>query len=722
MSSAPGEPQESSHPAPSEEAEEAGGTWSTADFVVGRGVLLVIGPVVVALFWVFGALPAWGAAALGGFLCAVAVVFLVRLRVRSAAAAAEGARVLVVGGGYAGLVAARALQARLPGGTRGGRHLGPGDASTAIAGITVVDPQAHMTYQPFLPEAAAGAIEPRHLTVPLRRVLRRCDVITGSVAAIDDASRRAVVSLPDGGTREIGYDVLVVAPGTSPRRLPIPGLDERALPFRSVTDALALRDHVLSRLDAASSTTDPAERRRLLTFTVIGGGFAGLEVLGELEDMTRRAAKHQPGHIAEEIQWVLLEAAGRIMPEVSPALAARVHAQLLRRGIEVRVGAKITSAEGGRVVLAGGPTFATDTIVVAAGSVPNPLLERTDLPLDPRGRVRCATTLQVRDRAHVFTAGDCAAVPDVTVPVPRDGEPVTTAPTAQHAVRQARLLARNVDAFLAGRLLRGYRHQNAGAVAGLGRRRGAAQIGPLRVTGWPAFALHRAYHLWAVPTADRTVRIALDWVVSGLLGRDLVAVGRRDAAPLPDTDAPPTVAPRVADAAPDAAPDPAPATRGEGAEDLPTGATPVVPTWGADPSVTGPRRMPSVPSAPFVPPTPPSGTRVPTGSATDSQGIPAMQMTRSGSFESIREPHPSLPFGEPFSVPFSEPFSEPLPSDPFREPTPSLAFGEPSGAFREPHPSFPSAPRGSAGTGVDAGPRAPYPSTTKPRHSLRDTN
>ncbi|MDD7968895.1 NAD(P)/FAD-dependent oxidoreductase [Actinomycetospora lemnae] len=723
MSSAPGEPQEPSGPEP---AEEAGGTWSTADFVVGRGVLLVIGPIIVALFWVFGALPAWGAAALGGFLCAVAVVFLLRLRVRSAAAAADGARVLVVGGGYAGLVAARALQARLPGGTRGGRHLGPGDASTAIAGITVVDPQAHMTYQPFLPEAAAGAIEPRHLTVPLRRVLRRCDVITGSVAAIDDASRRAVVSLPDGGTREIGYDVLVVAPGTSPRRLPIPGLDERALPFRSVTDALALREHVLSRLDAASSTTDPGERRRLLTFTVIGGGFAGLEVLGELEDMTRRAAKHQPGHIAEEIQWVLLEAAGRIMPEVSPALAARVHAQLLRRGIEVRVGAKITSAEGGRVVLAGGPTFATDTIVVAAGSVPNPLLERTDLPLDPRGRVRCATTLQVRDRAHVFTAGDCAAVPDVTVPAPRDGEPVTTAPTAQHAVRQARLLARNVDAFLAGRLLRGYRHQNAGAVAGLGRRRGAAQIGPLRMTGWPAFVLHRAYHLWAMPTADRTVRIALDWLVSGLLGRDLVAVGRRDAAPVPDTDAPPTVAPRVADAAPAAGPA-GPAGQVEPA-DLPTGATPVVPTWGADPTATGPRpavrQAPAAPPARSTPSTPPSGTRVPSGSATDSQGIPALQiaMTQSGGFPSVREPHPSQPSSEPFSEPSGEPssgpFSEPVPSEPFREPAPSLSFGEPapSGSFREPHPSFPSAPRPTS----DDGPRAPYPSTRKPRHSLRE--
>lgn len=717
MSSAPEEPHQLD-PSP-----EEGSRWATADFVVGRGSLLVIGPVVVALLWAFGALPAWGAAALGGFLCVVAVVFLVRLRGARTGDGAEGARVVVVGGGYAGLVAARALQARLPGGTRGGRHLGAGEAGSGIAGITVIDPQAHMTYQPFLPEAAAGAIEPRHLTVPLRRVLRRCDVITGSVAAVDDSSRRVVVSLPDGGTRELTYDVLVVSPGTAPRRLPIPGLDERALPFRSVTDALALREHVLSRLDAAASTTDLAERRRLLTFTVIGGGFAGLEVLGELEDMTRRAARHQPAYIGEEVRWVVLEAAGRIMPEVTPALAARVHAQLLRRGIEVRVGARISSVEGGQVVLAGGTTFATDTIVVAAGSVPNPLLERTDLPLDGRGRVRCATTLQVRDRAHVFTAGDCAAVPDVTVPTTRTGEPATTAPTAQHAVRQARLLARNVDAFLSGRLLRGYRHKNAGAVAGLGRRRGAAQIGPLRMTGWPAFVLHRAYHLWAMPTADRTVRIALDWLVSGLLGRDLVAVGRRDAAPVPDADAPPTVAPRVEEDA-----------TGETGE-LPvlplTGGTP---TWGADPSATGAR--------PVVRPAQPDPAE-PLRSATDSQGIPALQMAamRSGDFpavkdavkDAVQEPHPSLPFaGQTFAAQHTVEGSPvdryPLPT--FREPTPSLSFGEPvgdpspSGSFREPHPSFPAAAHSDPAHSEPAhsdpanGPRAPYPSTSRPRHSL----
>ena len=711
MSSAPEEPHQLD-PSP-----DTGSRWATADFVVGRGSLLVIGPVVVALLWAFGALPAWGAAALGGFLCVVAVVFLVRLRGARTGDGAEGARVVVVGGGYAGLVAARALQARLPGGTRGGRHLGAGEAGSGIAGITVIDPQAHMTYQPFLPEAAAGAIEPRHLTVPLRRVLRRCDVITGSVAAVDDSSRRVVVSLPDGGTRELTYDVLVVSPGTAPRRLPIPGLDDRALPFRSVTDALALREHVLSRLDAAASTTDLAERRRLLTFTVIGGGFAGLEVLGELEDMTRRAARHQPAYIGEEVRWVVLEAAGRIMPEVTPALAARVHAQLLRRGIEVRVGAKISSVEGGQVVLAGGTTFATDTIVVAAGSVPNPLLERTDLPLDARGRVRCATTLQVRDRAHVFTAGDCAAVPDVTVPTTRTGEPATTAPTAQHAVRQARLLARNVDAFLSGRLLRGYRHKNSGAVAGLGRRRGAAQIGPLRMTGWPAFMLHRAYHLWAMPTADRTVRIALDWLVSGLLGRDLVAVGRRDAAPVPDADAPPTVAPRVEEDA-----------TGETGE-LPvlplTGGTP---TWGADPTATG--------SRPVVRTAGPAAE--PLGSATDSQGIPALQMAamQSGDFpavtdaakDAVQEPHPSLPFaeqsfaGQSFALQHTvegNPADRyPLPT--FREPTPSLSFGEPvgdpspSGSFREPHPSFPA----TAHRDPADGPRAPYPSTSRPRHSL----
>jgi NADH dehydrogenase len=452
-----------------------------------------------------------------------------------------GARVLVVGGGYVGLVAARALQARLglpgDGRHRGGRP-GRSRATVPIGSVTVVDPQPHMTYQPFLPEAAGGSIAPRHLTVSLRRVLDRCDVVTGSVVAVDDARRRAVVTLPDGTSREVAYDVLVIAPGAIARELPVPGLSECGLTFRTVGDAAALRDHVLSRLDAAASVVpttaaDVARRERLLTFVVVGGGFAGVEALGELEDLSRRAAK-QVGVDPAELRWVLVEAARRIMPEVTEPTAARVHGRLARRGIEVRVGAGLTSALDGEVRLADGTVIPTDTVVLAAGTRPHPLLERTDLPLERTGKVRCTPMLQVIGRTHVFAAGDGAAVPDLARGATLADEDPTmlTAPTAQHAVRQARVLAENVVAHLGGRPLQPYRHATTGVVAGLGRRRGVAEIRGLRLMGWPAYALHRAYHLWAMPTAERKARIVLDWVASALLGRDPVATGAVAPAPV----------------------------------------------------------------------------------------------------------------------------------------------------------------------------------------------
>ena len=512
---------------------------------------VLAGPAVLVALAAAGVLPSWAALSLGavvlggGVVLAAATVFrgpgaLRGPGVRGGPGSPDtgdfvpGVRVLVVGGGYVGLVAARALQARL-GASGDGRHRGRRGsrdrASTPVGSITVVDPQPHMTYQPFLPEAAGGSIDPRHLTVSLRRVLDRCDVVTGSVVAIDDARRRAVVALPDGVSREVAYDVLVLAPGAIARELPVAGLAERALTFRSVGDAAAVRDHVLSRLDAAASivptTADEVARRaRLLTFVVIGGGFAGVEALGELEDLTRRAGR-QVGVERDEMRWVLVEASRRIMPEVTEMTAARVHGRLARRGVEVRVGAGLASAEGDTVRLADGTTIPTDTVVVAAGTRPNPLLERTDLPLERTGKVRCTAMLQVVGRTHVFAAGDGAAVPDLArgALLADENPQALTAPTAQHAVRQARVLAGNVVAHLGGRPLQPYHHASAGVVAGLGRRRGVAEIRGVRIMGWPAYALHRAYHLWAMPTAERKARILLDWVAAALLGRDPVATG-----------------------------------------------------------------------------------------------------------------------------------------------------------------------------------------------------
>ena len=233
------------------------------------------------------------------------------------------------------------------------------------------------------------------------------------------------------------------------------------------------------------------------------------------------------------MRWVLVEAARRITPEVTEPTAGRVHGHLTRRGIEVRVGTGVASALDGRIRLADGSTIPTDTVVVAAGTRPHPMFERTDLPLERSGKIRCSAMLQVLGRSHAFAAGDGAAVPDLARGATLDDEApeVLTAPTAQHAVRQARVLADNVVAFLDGRPLQPYRHSSAGVLAGLGRRRGVAEIRGLRLLGWPAYAVHRAYHLWAMPTAERKARIVLDWIGAALLGRDPVAPGAVVVAP-----------------------------------------------------------------------------------------------------------------------------------------------------------------------------------------------
>ena len=421
----------------------------------------------------------------------------------------SGTRILVVGGGYVGMYTALRLQ----------RGLRRGEAS-----VTVVDPQPHMTYQPFLPEAAAGSIEPRHVVVPLRRVLRRCHVLTGRVMAIQHARRSATVHTISGGVTELGYDVLVVAPGSVARTLPIPGLAECAIGFKTVGEAIYLRNHVLSRLDAAAGTDNQALRSKLLTFVVIGGGYAGIEALAELEDMARYATRYYAEIGPADMRWVLVEAANRIMPEVSPKLGVYTVERLLERNIQVYLETRVSSVVGGHVVLDDGTEFDADTIIWTAGVKPNPILVNTDLPRDERGRVRCTAELRVHGLPEVFAAGDCAAVPDLSRTA--EDPTATTSPSAQHAVRQAKLLARNVLAHLHGRPLKTYRHRYAGSVASLGLYRGVAEIYGVKLKGFPAWFMHRAYHVSRMPTLNRKMRVLADWMLAFLFRREVVPLGQ----------------------------------------------------------------------------------------------------------------------------------------------------------------------------------------------------
>ncbi len=416
-------------------------------------------------------------------------------------------RILIVGGGYVGMYTALRLQSKLPGGE---------------ASVTVVDPQPQMTYQPFLPEAAAGSIEPRHVVVPLRRVLRRCHIVGGRVTGVDHAHRCATIENSAGQVEQHSYDVLVMAPGSIARTLPIPGLAEHGIAFKTIGEAIYLRNHVLSRLEAADATSEARLRRKLLSFVVIGGGYAGIEVLGELEDMARYACRYYETIEPADMRWVLVEATGRIMPEVSPRMGRYTARRLIVRGIEIFLNTRVTTMENGHVVLDDGTEFDADTIVWTAGVKANPVLQQTDLPLDDRKRLRCTATLQVVGCPDAFSAGDCAAVPDLTSADPN----ATCAPSAQHAVRQAKVLADNVIAHLRGQPLGRYQHRYAGSVASLGLYRGVAEVYGIRLKGIVAWFMHRTYHLSRMPTFNRKVRILADWTTALLFRREVVALGQ----------------------------------------------------------------------------------------------------------------------------------------------------------------------------------------------------
>ncbi len=417
---------------------------------------------------------------------------------------ASPSRILIVGGGYVGMYTALKLQRRLRAGE---------------AVITVVDPLSYMTYQPFLPEAGAGNLEPRHVVVPLRRVLKRCDVLSGNVTGVEHARKVAYFQPHEGPATEVPYDVLVIAPGSVSRTLPIPGLREQGVGFKTVAEAIYLRNHVLAKLDIAASTTDPAVRQRALTFCFIGGGYAGVEALAELEDMAQAASKSyrtiQPG----DMRWVLVEASGRILPEVGEDLGVYTVGELAKRRIEVKLNTRVESLTDGRVVLDDGTSFDAETIVWTAGVKPNPLVAATDLPLDDKGRIKASAYLQVEGTTDAWTAGDCARVPDLTT------ENAFTSPSAQHAVRQARLLASNIIASLRGKALEPYVHSYAGSVASLGLYKGVAQIYGVKLRGYPAWFMHRSYHMTRMPTFNRKIRVLSDWTLALFFKREIVSLG-----------------------------------------------------------------------------------------------------------------------------------------------------------------------------------------------------
>ena len=395
---------------------------------------------------------------------------------------------LVLGGGFAGSYVARLL---------------------GKAGATIVSPENFMLYTPMLPEAASGTLEPRHVVVPLRVMCPHAELLLGRAIALDEEARRVQV-VAQGGASELEYDALVVALGAVARTLPIPGLAEHALGFKNLADAIHLRNHVLRELEAAAAENDPERVRTHLTFAFVGAGYAGVEALAELSDLVRDALRYYPGLRDAAQRWVLVDAAPSILPEIPRGLGAYAARQLASRGVDIRVSTTLESLDAEGAVLSDGTHLPTHTLVWTAGVKAHPLLGELGLPLDEKGRVVVGPTLQVEGRENVWALGDGARVPNEATPEHPDP------PTCQHALRQARRLAKN---------LRGerkpYRYRMLGQVATLGRYRGIADVLGLRLRGFPGWFVTRTYHLFQLPLVSRKLRVVADWTVSLFFRRDV---------------------------------------------------------------------------------------------------------------------------------------------------------------------------------------------------------
>ena len=396
---------------------------------------------------------------------------------------------LVIGGGFAGGWVARYLGER---------------------GATIVSPENSMLFTPLLPEAASGTLEPRHVVVPLRQMCPHADLLVGRATTVDYAARRVEVDALDEQVT-VGYRDLVVALGSVSRALPIPGLADHALGFKNLADAIYLRNHVLQRLEAADAAANEAHRNAELAFVFVGAGYAGVEALAELSDLVRDALRYYPALRGAPQRWVLVDAAPKILPEIPTRLGEYAARQLAKRGIDIRVSTTLESVEADAATLSGGERIPTHTVVWTAGVKASPMLSQLGLPLDERGRVKVDGTLRVEGHDHVWALGDDAAVPNAATPGSVDP------PTSQHALRQARRLAKN----LAGDERTEYRYRMLGQVATLGRYKGIADVVGLRLTGFLGWFVTRTYHLYQLPLLSRKLRVVTDWTTSLFFRRDI---------------------------------------------------------------------------------------------------------------------------------------------------------------------------------------------------------
>jgi NADH dehydrogenase len=410
--------------------------------------------------------------------------------------------VVIAGGGFGGAAAAHELERVMP---------------KQAARLALVNETNFALYTPFLPEAAAGTLEPRHVVTPLREMLKRTYLRIGAIVGHDPEAKTVTLRAKYGETETMPYDQLLLALGSTSRVLPVPGLAEHAVGFKSLADAIFLRNHVVETLEEANATEDPRRREELLTYVFVGGGYAGLEALAELQDFAADAMDSYPRARLHGMRWVLVEASDRVLPEIDRELADYALRELRGRGIDIRLQTTLEEVTADSARLSNGEVLPTRTVVWTAGVKAQPILAELNLPLDERGRVPVDSYLRVQGMDSVWAIGDCAAAPD-----PRGG---TCPPTAQHAVRQGPVAARNIAAELGIGSPRPFEYRSEASFVNLGRYKAVGRIGDRTFRGFPAWWMARTYHMSQIPGAARKFRAVLDWTAGLPFRRDIAEVG-----------------------------------------------------------------------------------------------------------------------------------------------------------------------------------------------------
>jgi NADH dehydrogenase len=410
--------------------------------------------------------------------------------------------VVIVGAGFAGFNAARELS-RLSG---------------ATTEIVVINSADYFLYLPLMPQVAGGLVEPRHICVSLPRRLPKVRFVLGTVHHVDPRQKIASWAGPEGASGQVRYDRLILTAGSVNKLLPIPGLAEYAHGFRSIAEAIYLRDHITRQLELAGVATDEAERESRCTFVVVGAGYTGTEVAAQGQLLTTRLARKMPGLAGQPIRWMLLDTAPRLLPELSERLSKTADRVLRRRGVEVRTGQSVADALDGYVQLSTGEKVATRSLIWCVGVRADPLVDGLDLDTN-RGRLVVDEFMSVPGAADIYACGDCAAVPDLTRPGQICGM------TAQHAQRQGKQVARNVAASLGTGQAHPYKHHDEGFLVDLGGLAAAADPLNIPLSGPAANAVTRAYHLSAM--SGNRARVLADWALNAVTPPEATSFGSR---------------------------------------------------------------------------------------------------------------------------------------------------------------------------------------------------